>query len=255
MPTNCKTFLPELPDWIPICNSAIVQQTEVKFKEALMRKFYHTVDKRSRKAMIKYLKGHYRYNTANSWNGSSSYAHNMKFHSLGLDSETRSKLYELSLCDGFYETIRDLIHEFSCEHNWQWQAGFNGRSGGYLVLYQGERVPSGYKSFCPKCGQLNGTSVSENSGMCGVCKHERRDFTTTHMVVNIFTGRGTDEYEDFEDWEMYHLRERVELIQSFDKLADAILAEAVFLAGEYEAGEEEYTVVKTRPVMLSKKAV
>ena len=215
-----------------------------------MRKFFRTVDKRSRKAMVEYLKGHYRYSTMNSWNGSKSYAHKMKVHSLGLDSETQNNLYKLIQCDGFYDTIRDLIHDFGSEHGWLWQAGFNGRSGGYLVLYQGERKPSGYKSYCPKCGQMNWTSISENSGKCGVCKHDRRDYPTTHMVVNTFPGRGTDDYEDFEDWEMYQLRERVELVQSFGKLADAIVAESVYLANEYEVGEEEYTVVKTRPVMV-----
>jgi hypothetical protein len=131
-----------------------------------------------------------------------------------------------------------------------WQAGFNGRSGGYLVLYQGERKPSGYKSYCPQCGQLNWTSISENSGKCGVCKNDRRDFTTPHTVINRFPGRGTDEYEDFEEWEMYHLKERVKLVQSFDKLADDIVAEALYLASEYVASEEKYTEVKTRSVMV-----
>lgn len=217
-----------------------------------MRKFYHAVDKRSRKAMTEYLMGHYRYNTANPWNGAHSYAHNMKIHSLGLDSETLDKLYDLIQCNDFYESISDLIRDFGYEHDWLWQAGFNGRSGGYLVLYQGERKPSGYKSFCLKCGQLNWTSISDNGGKCGVCNNDRRDFSTPHMVVNTFPGRGTDEYEDFGDWEMYQLRERVELVQSFDKLADDIVAEAVYLTNEFVASEEEYTVVKTRSVMISR---
>jgi len=33
--------------------------------------------------------------------------------------------------------------------------GSNGRSGGYLVLYQGEYYDPGYKSRCRACGQLN----------------------------------------------------------------------------------------------------
>lgn len=220
-----------------------------------MRKFYHAVDKRSRKAMIKYLEGHFRYNTANPWNGSTSYAHNMKFYNLGLSRETKNKLYKLSQCNGFYETLRYLIHDFAREHNWLWQAGFNGRSGGYLVLYQGEKKPSGYKSFCPNCGQLNFTSISENNGKCGVCKHECRDFADTHMTTNAFPGRSTDEYEDFEDWEMYQLRERVELVQSFGKLADAIVAEAVHMANEYDVSIEDYTVIKSRPIMVNKSEV
>jgi len=72
------------------------------------------------------------------------------------------------------------------------------------------------------------------------------------MTVNALPGRGTDEYEDFEDWEMYQLKERVELVQSFDKLADLILAEAIYLAKEYVAEEEMYMVVQTRTVMLSR---
>ena len=66
------------------------------------------------------------------------------------------------------------------------------------------------------------------------------------------SGCGTDEYEDFENWEMYYLRERVELLLSFAKLADSIVAESLYIANEFDADEEEYTVVKTRPVMLSK---
>lgn len=41
-----------------------------------------------------------------------------------------------------------MIEDFNEEHNFQWQTGTNGRSGGYLVLYQGGTKPSGYKSFC-----------------------------------------------------------------------------------------------------------
>ena len=217
-----------------------------------MRKFYQNVDKRSRKAMTDFLAGHFRYSTMNSWNGSRSYAHNMKFHSLMLDSETVNKLHDMSQCADFYELINDCIREFGEEHGWLWQAGFNGRSGGYLVLYQGERKPSGYKSWCPSCGQQNYKSVTENSGNCGVCGKPRRDYTSTHMVISILPGRGTDDWEDFSDWEMCRLRERVELVQSFDKLADSIVAEAVYLANEYEVREEKYSVTKTRHVLVEK---
>ena len=215
-----------------------------------MRKFFQTVDMRSRKAMTDYLRGHFRYSTMNSWNRSSSYAHNMKFHSLGLERDTVSKLFELFQCDGFFEPFSDLIHDFGSNHDWLWQARFNGRSGGYLVLYQGERKPSGYKSFCPKCGQMNWTSITENDDKCGVCKNDRKDFISPHMTINVIPGCGTDEYDDFEDWEMHCLRERVKLVQSFGKLADSILAEAVYMTKEYNAGEEEYTVVKTRSVLV-----
>ena len=214
-----------------------------------MRTFYKQIDKRSRQTMTEYLKDHFRYDTMNSWNQARSYAHNMKIHRLGLDSETQDKLYDLIQCDGFFHTINNLKVAFSSKHNWLWQARFNGKSGGYLVLYQGEKVPSGYKSYCLHCGQLNWTSISENSGKCGACGNERKDFATPHMVSK-FTGRGIDEYEDFDSWDMCDLRARVELVQSFDQLADDIVAEAIYLANNHEVIEEEYTESHTRLVMV-----
>lgn len=42
----------------------------------------------------------------------------------------------------------------------------NGRSGGYLVLYQGELKPSGYKSYCPRCGQKNYQEATASNNTC-----------------------------------------------------------------------------------------
>ena len=36
-----------------------------------------------------------------------------------------------------YSTVNCLISAFTHKYNYKWQAGFNGRSGGYLVLYSG----------------------------------------------------------------------------------------------------------------------
>ena len=40
-------------------------------------------------------------------------------------------------CENFYDDINQLVSDFNVNHDYQWQAGFNGRSGGYLVLYTG----------------------------------------------------------------------------------------------------------------------
>ncbi|MGN0178949.1 MAG: YqaJ viral recombinase family protein [Monoglobaceae bacterium] len=80
---------------------------------------------------------HFRYFTANSWNGSQSYACNLKITRLGLDSGIVEKLFDMIQVQEFFYGIKDLINEFNSEHNYLWQAGMNGRSGGYLVLYQG----------------------------------------------------------------------------------------------------------------------
>ena len=70
----------------------------------------------------------------NSWNGHTSYALNMKLYNLGLTSEQEDKAYDLIDFDeaGWY--IKDCIADF--KEKWpSYTAGFNGRSGGYLVLY------------------------------------------------------------------------------------------------------------------------
>ena len=217
-----------------------------------MKIFTEFVDRRSRRAMVEYLGNHFRYDTMNSWNNPTSYACNMKIYNLGLEQHTADKLYDLIQTDGFYHTISDLIYDFSAAHNFMWQAGFNGRSGGYLVLYRGGRKPSGYKSYCAGCGQKNYKSVTEIGNVCGRCgEPARMDFSQAHMSIHTFPGQSVDENENFEEWDMQSLRSRVELVQEFDALADAIAAEAVCTAENYEAREETIYVPQTRMVMAA----
>lgn len=75
-----------------------------------------------------------RYYTMNSWNLSTSLAYNLKVYNV-IDNELQNKVYELMDTDGFYDDINYLISDFNYEFKDQWRAGFNGRSGGYLVLY------------------------------------------------------------------------------------------------------------------------
>ena len=216
-----------------------------------MRSFYHPVDKRTREAMIRYLTEHFRYSTMNSWNRSTSYAHCLKIHRLGLDSDIVRKLFDLIQVEDFFEPLNGLMREFGEEYNYYWQAGMNGRSGGYLVLYQGCMEPSGYKSYCTCCRQQNYMSVVESGNICGRCRQPaRRDYSHTHMRITTYPGRGADDCEDYDDWSLDELRSRVSLVQSFDKLADAMVREAVYIARHYDVREETYSVQKTRPVLV-----
>ncbi len=128
----------------------------------------------------------------------------------------------------------------------------NGRSNGYLVLYEGAQEPSGYKSYCTACGQRNYRPVADNGNLCGVCRRPaRKDYPTTHMRVVTYPGRGVDMDQDYEDWSLDGLRARVRLIQDFDRLADLIVAEAVWMANNCTIEEETYMVEKRRRVMVS----
>lgn len=201
--------------------------------------FYRPVNKRSKAAMRAFLTQHFRYFTGNSWNVSSSYACNMKLYHLGLPRELEDKLWDMLEVEEFYDPINQLRRQFAEEHDYQWQAAFNGRSGGYLVLYQGGRKPTGHKSYCTCCGQRNFTSVTETNNVCGRCgQHTRVDYTRPPMEVYAYPMRGVDSGEDYEDWSLSELRERTTLVQEFDRLADAIVSAGIKTAETHEVTEE-----------------
>jgi hypothetical protein len=83
-----------------------------------------------------------RYYTMNSWNLSKSLAYNLKVYNV-IPNEYRDRVYELMEIERFYDPINMLISDFDNEFDYKWQARFNGRSGGYLVLYKGEKDDNG----------------------------------------------------------------------------------------------------------------
>lgn len=122
----------------------------------------------------------------------------------------------------------------------------------YLVLYQGEKRPSGYKSYCANCGQKNYQLAADGNCTCGVCGRPTRvNFSQTHIQVVTYPGRGTDDGEDFEDWSMHALRERVKLVQELDQLADRMVELALRLTREAQVIEEEYFIPQTRKVLVT----
>lgn len=87
-----------------------------------------------------------RYWTMNSWNGVESLAYDLKVHHV-IDNKLQNKVFELMEAEDFYDEINAMIWLFDLSNNYEWQAGFNGRSGGYLVLYKGGIRPDGTK-YC-----------------------------------------------------------------------------------------------------------
>ena len=58
--------------------------------------------------------------------------------------------------------------------------------------------------------------------------------------------------EDYEEWSLSELRERVKLVQELDSLADDLVSQAIRMANEYDVVEEEYFVPQTRHVLVAK---
>lgn len=215
-----------------------------------MKKFYKETDHRSRRAMEDFLSTHFRYSTMNGWNHRTSYANCLKVYDLGLTSGQEDKLLEIMGCDGAYDHINDLIREFGNAHDWQWQAAFNGKSGGYLVLYRGGWKPGEHKSYCTACGQRNFTSVEETGCRCGRCgRNTRVDYPIPPKQIYTMPGQGVDMDGDFEDWDLETLKCRVKLVEEFDRLCDDIAAEAAWMADNLDIEEQEVLVRTTRKVL------
>ena len=214
--------------------------------------YYKEVDKRCRQAMTAFPKEHFRYNTMSSWNRSTSYANNSKLHNIDKpDDVDNDTLWEMLWVTDWQTILSELLEDFDRKHNWRWQAGINGRSGGYVVLYRGGIKPSGHKSYCTHCGQKNYQAVPEGqTGICGRCDAKTRvNFGQTHMQVFTWPGKDVDMYEDFEGWTLSDLRERVELVQDFDRLCDDIATIYLNLCRNYRVTEEEILVPKTVKIL------
>ena len=69
--------------------------------------------------------------------------------------------------------------------------------------------------------------------------------------IKIFSypGRSVDMDEDFEDWSIYELQQRTELVQEFDRLADDIVAEALYIAQTHSVEERVIYMPTTKLVL------
>lgn len=113
-----------------------------------------------------------RYWTMNSRNGSKSLAYNMKIYNI-FPTKYQNAVYALLDEPDAYFTVNGLISAFGHKYNYKWQAGFNGRSGGYLVLYSG-----GIKDNVPYCQP--GLDIEDNEAPVEVKKDFRK------LAVDIY---------------------------------------------------------------------
>jgi len=199
-----------------------------------------SVDKRSRKAMIEFLTGHFRYNTMNSWNRSTSYAVEVKVHTF-VPCELRSSAYDLLNMNEPYEAIREVMNEWARDQDYSFQAGFNGRSGGYIVMYHGGKKPLTYKSVCPFCGIHTNYEVGHECMKC-----HKVNLIKPYAKFETFTypGKSIDQGEEFhkDEWGMYELQERVKLVESFDAMVERCKEEFLDFCKGFKVEEQEVMV-------------
>ena len=159
--------------------------------------FYKTgVDVANTKSMWNFLKDHYSYYTMNSWNRAKSIANNVKLYNLKLDGDwTVAMRYLLDESDaGLLQMyIDDEIKAFEEEHRY-YKVCFNGRSNGYLVLY----------------------NVDDNCSILPNCVDDYR--TYEEFKEDVKSGWNGYNVTDFNR----ELRDTVEIVREFDKLCDRL---------------------------------
>lgn len=168
--------------------------------------FEKRVNKASQKSMIDFLTDHFRYHTMNSWNQSTSYAHNIKLSHLPLPNDIGETAWSMLDCQEWQDHMSDLMHNFDMAHNHEWQVGINGRSNGYIVLYQG-----GIKNNQPF----------------------------------VQSGRSLDQGEDFQDWDIDDLQDRVDIVHDFDMLVRDIVMDFGAFCRSYDVVNQVISVPKT----------
>lgn len=150
--------------------------------------FFKKIDKRSREDLINFLQDHDRYSVISSWNLIMTFSNKVKVHSMDLPKNILDRAFELVYGEdpvSYYwnRQLSSRLSQFECEHGGCHKMGFNGRSGGYLILL-GKKVDT-----------LN-----------------------------------TDPQEYYEKyyWTMESLRDRVGLVQEFDRMCDLIREDLIY---------------------------
>jgi len=131
--------------------------------------------------MIVYLGDHPRYDTMRSWNRETSFSRNIKITRIPFsDQETRLRAFDLLNVNEAFDEFDRIIDEFALRHDYAWQIGRNGRSGGYLVLFSGGKRDTGYKSYCPSCDQWNYKKVPSWGEQPETPEEKPREYFRSH---------------------------------------------------------------------------
>lgn len=178
---------------------------ENKYNE---RFFYKSVNKNSYREMFNFLKKHFQYFTMNSWNRDKSIANNVKLYNLRFNGDYWNLLNMLQV--DVYFTINCMIDIWETEHK-GYKVGFNGRSAGYLVLYNEDNNRNVLDNF-----------VSQNE----TYEEFKED------VQNKYNYGSLKNYKN-------ELLQQVEIVQCFDKLCDDIRNQCQYMLDDFKIKEEE----------------
>ena len=182
--------------------------------------FAKKIDLANKVEMIQFLRSHRRYYTASSVQRSTTYANLVKVHSLGLTAVEQQAAYAVIEVAETYQLLDEPMIDFQRQFNDSFQMGFNGRSGGHLV----------------------------------VLKAERRVGANGIVYAQALTS-ALDEDADYEAWSKGELRDRVELVTAFDQACDSVRSVFQAVLREFDVCNEAVVITKQVRVLRPKNPV
>ena len=229
---------------------------------------------RSQQSVLAFLSSHFRYDTMNSWNSSTSFAHCIKIRDLSLESDSRIQAFDRENGYGAADTaayalleINELWAEygetevaaFTEAMGSDYTIGSNGRSGGYLVLYNSYKKESEYKSQCRSCGQRNYQKVPDlnltpNANSCGYCHAvgEKGRHNFKHPLVTLQTWPGRPIGEDLDCLTFSQLKSLAKVVLAFDETCRQIRDNFIELVVSFQVEDEVIMVPKTVKVLTER---
>ncbi len=201
------------------------------------------VDITKDKSMFNFIAGHPTYYTMNSWNRTRSIAHNVKLYNLHLEGDWCRALAHLE--SGEYDTISFMIQDWEREHP-GYTVSFNGRSNGYLVLYN----RAGSRSVIPDTLDYESYEdyKADMRDFYGSVKANRDELVEFVRLVQAFD-RLCDEIRDFVNGLSklsYELEEMQKIVETFNIDYSSDLDLLGFKELEVnEAGEVDITEIYT----------
>lgn len=206
--------------------------------------FIKSVFGKTKEDMAKFLSQHKRYCTMGR-SGVESYSNGCKLHSLGLRGAQLDKAYEAIQMEGLQDLISEPIRKFTAETYGAYTVGFNGRSGGHMVLYSGEYYDSDYKSYCTNCGRRTYHAVAPGETVaCGGCSHALTSYKKVPRFHRVHS-TGIDDgmtFEDFMALSRSELKTKFDLVRRFDEVCEQVRDEFIALLDDHIIVEEQVMV-------------
>ena len=186
--------------------------------------------KEFREKIIANLEAHFKYRTGNSSNVGKSYARNVKINHINIPNKILDAAYNLTDKEWFYDHLNFQIEEFEHRQNNRMTIGFNGRSGGYCVLYNMSIKTLDYKTRCNRCWNNTWYEKEMKCPKCGKGTLKKLEKPMTQKQIDYTDLTDPSEMGD-ED-----LLEIVEILLDFNQTVDAMIEETKYFASEITAG-------------------